>query len=57
MSRNGSYVKSLKHTAEQATRAMYGLFSKIRHLSLPADVIAELYEKTIKPILLYGCEI
>ena len=57
MSRNGSYVKSLKHTAEQATRAMYGLFSKIRHLSLPADVIVDLYEKTIKPILLYGCEI
>ena len=57
MSRNGSYVKSLKHTAEQATRAMYGLFSKIRHLPLPADVIVDLYEKTIKPILLYGCEI
>ena len=57
MSRNGSYLKSLNHSAEQATRAMYGLFSKVRHLSLPVDIIIELYEKTIKPILLYGCEI
>ena len=57
MSRNGSYLKSLNHAAEQATRAMYGLFSKVRHLSLPVDIIIELYEKTIKPILLYGCEI
>ena len=47
MSRNGSYLKSLNHSAEQATRAMYGLFSKVRHLSLPVDILIELYEKTI----------
>ena len=57
LSRSGSYLKTLNHISEQATRAMYGLFSKVRRLSLPADMIIELYEKTIKPILLYGCEV
>lgn len=55
--RSGSFYKTKKHLASQATRAMYSLLSKIRKQSLPIDIQIDLFEKTIKPILLYGSEI
>ncbi len=36
---------------------MYSLLSKIRKHSLPIDIQIDLFDKTIKPILLYGSEI
>ena len=30
---------------------------KIRNLDLPIDIIIDLFNKTVKPILLYGCEL
>ena len=32
-------------------------YKKIRNLSLPLDIQIDLFNKTIKPILLYGCEV
>ena len=43
--------------ANQATRAMFSLLKKARDLLLPIDLQIELFQKTIKPILLYGCEV
>ena len=53
----GSFVKTKSFIAEQATKAMFALLKRIKRLSLPYDLQIELFEKTIKPILLYGCEI
>ena len=36
---------------------MFGLLKKARSLLLPVDIQIELFQKTIKPILLYGSEI
>ena len=36
---------------------MFSLLKKIRTLSLPSDLKIELFDKMIKPILLYGAEI
>lgn len=55
--RSGSFVAAKKHIACQASRAMFSLLKKARSLLLPLDLQIELFEKTIKPILLYGCEI
>lgn len=57
MSRTGSFLKAKKHIASQATNAMYSLLSKVRQLSLPIDIQIDLFNKTVKPILLYGAEI
>ena len=38
-------------------RAMYSLLRKIKKLSLPVDMQIDLFNKTVKPILLYGCEV
>ncbi|MCG7879466.1 MAG: reverse transcriptase family protein [Candidatus Thiodiazotropha endolucinida] len=55
--RTGSYVSAKKHIAEQANKAIFALMKKIRHLDLPLDIQIDLFNKTIKPILLYGCEL
>ena len=59
-SRTGSFVEAKKHIAEQGNKALFSLLRKSRQLQLPYDIQIELFEKeknTIKPILLYGCEI
>ena len=56
-SRTGSFNIAKKHIAEQANKALFSLLRKIRNLSLPFDVQIDLFNKTIKPVLLYGCEV
>ena len=55
--RGGSFIKAKQHIAEQANKALFALLKKIRALSLPFDIQLELFDKTIKPILLYGAEV
>ena len=55
--RTGSYVAAIKHITEQAHKAVYTLLKKIRLLDLPLDIQTDLFNKIIKPILLYGCEL
>ena len=56
-SRSGSFSAAKVYIANQATRAMFSLLKKARDLLLPIDLQIELFQKTIKPILLYGCEV
>ncbi|MEW8544141.1 MAG: reverse transcriptase family protein, partial [Candidatus Thiodiazotropha sp.] len=57
ISRGGSLAATIKHNCEQATKAMYVLIRKIRSLNLSIDLQLDLFDKMIKPILLYGCEV
>ena len=57
LARTGSFLKTKKHIADQANIALFSLMRKIRHLSLPIDMQIDLFNKMIKPILLYGCEL
>ena len=56
-SRSGSFLAAKKHIAAQATGAMFCLLKKARSLLLPIDIQIDMFEKTVKPILLYGCEV
>lgn len=56
LSIGGSFNKTEKYLAEQANKALFSLLRKIKTLSLPFDVQTDLFEKIIKPILLYGSE-
>ena len=56
LSRTYYYIKAKKHVAEQANKALLSLLKKIRRLDLPFDLQITLFNKTVKPILLYGCE-
>ncbi|MCW4346540.1 MAG: reverse transcriptase domain-containing protein [Candidatus Thiodiazotropha endolucinida] len=56
-SRTGTFNAAKKHLAAQAEKAMYNLIRKSRSLLLPVDLQIELFEKMVKPILLYGAEV
>ena len=55
--RCGSFSKTIKHNTDQANKAMFLLLRKINRLNLSIDLQIELFDKMIKPILLYGCEV
>ena len=44
-------------SVKQANKASFTLMKKIRNLDLPIDKQIDLFNKTVKPILLYGFEI
>ena len=56
-SSSGSFLAAKKLIAAQATRAMFCLLKKARSLLLPIYIQIDLFEKTVKPILPYWCEV
>ena len=56
-SKNGSFTLAKKKIAEQANKAVFALLRKIKDLDLPYDLQLDIFDKTIKPILLYGSEV
>ena len=54
---NGKYKKAIGKQVTQAKRALFGLRSKKEKFDLPFDIVLDLFDKMILPILLYGCEI
>ena len=58
-SKNNSFFKTKQHTfiANQGKKAVYSLFKKARNMQRPIDLQLELFNKLVKPVLLYGCEI
>ena len=57
LARSGSFLKAKKHIVNQANTALFSLQRKIRNLNLPIDMQIDLFNKMIKPILLYGCKL
>ena len=57
LSRSGNFKAAKKHISGQANKALFSLIKKIRTSDLPFDLQIDLFNKTITPILLYGCEI
>lgn len=56
-SRSGSFYAAKNHVSSQAQKTMYSLIKKSKSLALPVDLQIELFDKMVKPILLYGSEI
>ena len=57
LSRSGSFLQAKRHLVDQANNALFALQRKIRILNLPLDMQIYLFDKVIKPILLYSSEI
>ena len=51
---NGSFKKAIMKQISQAKGAMFRLAQR---LNLPIDIVVELYDQSVLPILLYGSEI
>ena len=41
----------------RGSRAMFSLLKKSNSLNIPIDVAIDLFDKTVNPVLLYGCEV
>ena len=54
---NGSFTKAMEKQTDQARKAMFSMLTKARRLQLPVDIQIDLFEKTVLPVLLYGCEV
>ena len=54
---NAAFKKHKMYLKDQATKAMFALLSKGRRLKLPVDIMLDLFDKTVLPVLLYGCEV
>ena len=54
---NGKFKKCQSYIKDQVLRAVFALLSKGRRLKLPVDIMLELFDRTIIPLLLYGCEV
>ena len=54
---NGSFRKAMDKQISQAKKAMFLLLQKVKILHLPLDIIIELFDVCVVPVLLYGSEI
>ena len=57
ISYNGKYTKAIEKQVLQAQRALFAIKSKKEMYDLPIDIVFDLFDKMILPILLYGSEI
>lgn len=57
LSSSGSFLKARKHAAEQASKAMHLLFTRVNNADIPIDLVIKLFDHTVLPVLTYGSEI
>jgi hypothetical protein len=54
---NGNVCTARKKLLDQANKALYALYRKIRNLAIPIDLQLKLFDSLITPILVYSCEV
>ena len=54
---NGTFTRAVEKQINQARKAMFVVLERSKMLKLPFDIVCELYEKCVIPVLLYGSEI
>ena len=53
----GKLTHAMEKQINQAHRALFAIKTKKEKFNLPIDIVLDLFDKMILPILLYGCEI
>ena len=53
----GPFSETKVHLSEQATKVMFSLLKEWRQFDIPVDLMLELFDKSVVPILLYECEV
>ena len=51
-----TFFKAIKDNVDHATKALHLLYKRINNLHIPLDLQIKLFDSTVLPILLYGCE-
>lgn len=56
-SKHRTFYKAIKNNVDHANKALHLLYKRINNLHIPLDLQLDLFDSTVLPILLYGCEI
>ena len=54
---NGSFKNAINKQITRARKAMFAVIEKAKVLRLPVDIVCELFNVCVVPVLLYGSEI
>lgn len=54
---NGRFKKAIEDRVTKAKKAVYSLKTKARNLGLPLDILIDLFQKSVLPVVTYSCEI
>ena len=54
---NTSFIKAIERHISRAKRAMFAIVNKSRRLLLPLDILFELFDRVVLPVVLYASEI
>ena len=57
MNYNGSFAKAKSKLIEQARRALFPVYRRIKNQPIPVDLQLILFDSLVEPILLYGSEV
>ena len=57
LSKSGNFSMAKKAQIEKATKAMFEVLKRGKMHNLSIQCPLDLFDKIIKPILLYGCEV
>ena len=51
---NTSFIKAIERHISRVKRAMFAIVTKSRRLSLPLDILLELFDRVVLPVVLYA---
>ena len=54
---NTSFIKAIERHISRAKGAMFAIVTKSRRLSLPLNILFELFDRVVLPVVLYASEI
>ena len=54
---NGSFIKAKNKLVQQAQKALYSVYRKVRNLCIPVDLQLKLFDSIVLPIPTYSCEV
>lgn len=54
---NGSFCKARKKLVEQAQKALFALYRKIKNICIPIDLQLKLFDSLVSPVLMYASEV
>ena len=55
--KNGKFKLAKQNNIEKTTKAMYEVIRREKRHNLSIECLLDLFDKVVKPILLYGCEV
>ena len=54
---NAKFIKSYNYVNQKGNKTLFAMLRKARQLNLPLDLISQLFDSVVLPVLMYGGEV